>query len=390
MTEIQNTKPKRESTHTEKRTQAERFLKRREGQAVMGQIILPRSDRVRFDEAEKDLIWFYETTGKRSLKEVGWRMKHLRRFFAGWRLVTIGPADTTAYAARRQGEGASAGTINREMALLKRMLRLAYENGKVMRQPVIRMLKEAPPRSGFFEREPFEAVRRHLPEDLQVAVTIAYTYGWRIPSEVMSLKLAQVDLQAGTLRLDPGTTKNDEGRLVYLTPELATLLREQIDRVMSLMHERGAVIPYLFPHFCGRFKGKPRRDFVKAWKSACLAAMLEGKDEEARAKILVAVEHNPRLGLLEKLRHDFRRTAARNLINAGVPERVAMMITGHKTRSIFDRYHIVSPADLQEATRKLAGITTGITATSALASQPLTALKSSPRPGSSTGRVPAF
>ena len=91
-------------------------------------------------------------------------------------------------------------------------------------------------------------MRRRLSDDLRVVVTIAHTYGWRVPSEVLTLDRRQLDLDAGTLRLDPGTTKNDDGRIVYLTPELKALLAAQVARVEGLQRRRGTVIPALFPH----------------------------------------------------------------------------------------------------------------------------------------------
>jgi integrase len=322
----------RESTRTDDKEAAKRTLKTKEGAAASGQPILPRVDRIRYEDVAEDLRTHYKTA-RDDHAVPRWAkaaLAQLDRFFTGWRVATIGPAVATEYVARRQGEGAANATANRELAVLGRMLRLAYEQGKLARLPVIRKLKESAPREGFFERAQYEAVRRRLKPDLQAAVAIAYRFGWRV-QEILGLERRQVDLEAGTLRLDPGTTKNDEGRLVYLTPELGRLLGEQLERVRAVERQTGRIIPFLFPYLSGRRRaGQRRRDFRKAWAKACEKAKVPGR-----------------------LRHDLRRTAVRNLVNAGVPEKVAMTITGHRTRSVFDRYHIVSPADLQAATRRL-------------------------------------
>jgi integrase len=150
-------------------------------------------------------------------------------------------------------------------------------------------------------------------------------------SEVLALGLSQIDLSAGTMRINPGGSKTGEGRIVYLASDVKRMLEEQIERVRSLSRTVGRVISYLFPHFTkGRLQGERIRDFRKSWASACKAVGLSGM-----------------------LRHDLRRTAARNLIRSGVPEVVSMRITGHRTRSVFDRYNIVSPVDLQDAARKM-------------------------------------
>jgi integrase len=149
-------------------------------------------------------------------------------------------------------------------------------------------------RQGFFEREQFAAVRKYLSEDLQVAATVAYTFGWRIQSEVLTLERRQLDLGAETLRLDPGTTKNDDGRLVYLTPELKTLLSAQVERVKALERKLGRIIPYLFPHLpaphvSSRLVGTQRRDFRKAWVTACKLAGVRGANAILTRRVTIAV-----------------------------------------------------------------------------------------------------
>ena len=324
-------RPVRESTGTDKDSEARRFLNERVGRVATGQPILPRTDRVLYDEAARDLREHYRATGRRNLEEAEHRLAHLDRFFTNRRLTAVGPALATQYILLRQAEPAANGTINRELGVLGRMLRLAYRNGKLLRLPVLDKLQEARPRAGFFERAQFEAVWRRLRPDLRVAVGLAYSFGWRVRDEVLTLERRQVDLAAGTIRLDPGSTKNDDGRVVYLTPELAEALTMQMERVKALERTLGRIIPWVFPHLGKQNRGQRIKEFRRAWQTACRRA-----------------------GLAGKIVHDFRRTAARNLVNAGVPERVAMQITGHRTRSVFDRYHIVSPGDLQEASRRLA------------------------------------
>jgi integrase len=318
-----------ESTRSPNEADARRLLDARRGDRARGLPIQPKLDRVRYIDAAQALRQHYQTTGCRDVTEAGWRLAHLDRFFTGRRLASIGPKDAEAYARRRQEAGASNASINRELAVLGRMLRLAYEQGQLARVPKLLRLTEAPPRSGFVDQETFEAIRQHLPEDLQAAVTIAFTFGWR-RDEVLGLQRAQLDLPAGTLRLEPGSTKNDEGRCCYVTPELKRLLGEQLGRVRDLERRLGAVVPHLFPHLGPRFAGTPIRDFRKVWASACRKA-----------------------GVPHLLKHDLRRSAVRILEQAAVPRSVAMKMTGHKTESVYRRYAIVSPADLKAAAARL-------------------------------------
>src|SRR5262249_43628168 len=151
-----------------------------------------------------------------------------------------------------------------------------------------------------------------------------YITGWRIPSEVLTLQWRQVDFAASTLRLDPGSTKNDEGRVFYFTPELRACLEAQRAVTDELQQKKGQVIPLVFHR-----NGRPIRDFRTAWENACRTAGVPGR-----------------------IPHDFRRTAVRNLERAGVSRSVAMKMTGHKTEAVYRRYAIVSEGDLRDAAKK--------------------------------------
>lgn len=312
-----------ESAKTDKYEKARDLLKEREGDVAKGVPFSPSMGRMKFDEAMTDLESEYTVNKRDSLAHLQRRIAlHLKPWFRGRRMTKITAADITAYVQHRQAKGAAAASINRELAILKRAYTLAIRGGKLLHshRPYIAMLAEHNVRTGFFEAEQFTAVTAELPAALRPVATFAYLTGWRVQSEVLPLEWRHVDLQAGVVTLDPGTTKNGEGRTLYLTAALRTLLEARKEAADALK-AKDEITPYVFHR-----NGKRIRYFYTAWRSACENAGCPGK-----------------------LLHDLRRTAVRNYVRAGVPERVAMALSGHKTRAVFDRYDIVSPGDLQAA-----------------------------------------
>ena len=112
----------RESTGTDRESEARRFLKEREGRAATGQPILPRADRVRYEEVAQDLLAHYRTTGCRNLNEAEKRLKHLDAFFASRRIAVLNGAGFSGYVAKRQEERAANGTVNRELSAERRRI----------------------------------------------------------------------------------------------------------------------------------------------------------------------------------------------------------------------------------------------------------------------------
>jgi len=259
------------------------------------------------------------------MKDINRATSAVMGFFGGRPAQSISPADVASYVRMRLDAGYANGTINRELAAVKRAFNLGLHREKVIRKPHIAMLAENNVRQGFFEWQDFGGVRDRLPDYLKPPMTFAYLTGWRGPSEVLTLRWSNIDFDAGTVRLEPGTTKNKEGRDIYMFPELRALLETQREATLTFQRRTGQIVPLVFHN-----EGRRIVNYYKAWHKACREAGLSGK-----------------------LPHDFRRTAVRNMVKAGIPERVAMQMTGHKTRSVFDRYHIVSDSDLKEAAQRL-------------------------------------
>ena len=172
-------------------------------------------------------------------------------------------------------------------------------------------------RSGILSYEQYRAIRDALPSHSRIALVIGYHTGAR-KGEINKIRLDRIDFKAGRIELVRKTTKNKNPRYLPIYGDMGA----ELSMAMSLADP---TCPFLIQE-----KGKRVADFKKSWHTACEKAKVD-----------------------DALFHDLRRTAVTNMIEAGFTEKEAMEISGHKTRSVFDRYHIVSERRLKQLGEKM-------------------------------------
>ena len=295
----------REATDFTNRTDAAEFLKKRISDALGG-----------------------TNNGRKSLGDLKTtRLPRLDAVFGGTKAIDITTTSVERYKTLRLKEKSAPATVNRELASLKRMFRLGLRQGMVATMPYISMLAEHNVRKGFFELDQFQAILKNLPAEYRPLFELAYITGWRMKSELLSRQWRHVDFGGkGWLRIDAGEAKDaTAGREFQFTTWMREALERQRKFISKVEKKTGSVIPWVF---C-RPDGVRIHTFYEPWREAC------------------------KLAGIERIPHDFRRTAVRNLERAGVPRTTAMAMIGHKTESIYRRYSIVDQAMLEMGTSKL-------------------------------------
>jgi integrase len=313
----------RESSSSPREADAKRLLKKRLAEIGQGIFTGSQEERVLMEELLNALEADYQLRDGRALGQFRAHLRPIRQAFGPYRAIDVTEAPIDLYVTNRLAGGKKAATVNRETQLLGQAFRLAVHRRVLTRTPYIRRLPERNVRQGFFDRAEFEAVVAHLPDYLKDFARFGYLSGWR-KGEIARLEWRDVDRHAQVIRLRPEVSKTHDGRVLVLDGELWALIERRWVVQGLATPEGDRLVRWVFHR-----KGYPIGDIRKAWKTACRKA-----------------------GVPDRLFHDLRRTSVRNMVRAGVPERVAMEVSGHRTRNIFDRYNIVNEEDLREAIRR--------------------------------------
>lgn len=275
-----------------------------------------------------DALERHLTLKGRSVRSFASHIKAMRKHFGLMRAVDLTAAGIERYQAAEcaAAKPRAMATLNREVEVLRMAFRLAHRQDRLSRLPHFPMLPEENVRQGFVELATFDKVATALPCDLADAARFAYLTGWR-RGQVGKLGWQHVD-QTNRLLAVPGSlTKNGAPQTIPLAGELWEIIERRRAR-REIARKDGST--FLSPHLFHRGDGLQLGDFRKAWANACSAAGVPGL-----------------------LFHDLRRSAARNLVRAGVDRDVARKITGHKTESMFARYNVTDTRDQVEAFKRV-------------------------------------
>ena len=296
-----------------------------------GSYMTPQERRSTVDELLDDLVTHLRNRGARSVDKLVSHLKPIREFFGFLRVTEVTTKLAAVYTQERLSLGRAPATVNRELEGLKRAFSFAAKQTppRVSSVPYVPLLKAENARQGFLNRADFEAVKANIPDaDVRDFVEWGFWTGMR-KGEIAKLTWDMLDRETWTLRLHARAAKTGKGRALTL----AGPVREIIERRDAA---RRLDCPLIFHRKLKGKLGQPVKEFRKMWNAACRAANI-----------------NPgRAGLTF---HDTRRTAVRNMRKAGIHETVAMSTSGHRTRSMFDRYNIVDGDDQREAFTRLDG-----------------------------------
>jgi integrase len=304
---------------------ARKLLKLRLGESGTVKLLPSDVAKTTFTDLKKIITDDYANNERESADQLKIVLKRLDDGFAGMKATDITAHRINAYQAEQKKAGYANGTINREMAALKRMFRLGLQLGVVASVPHIQMLQEDNVRAGFFEPGEFRLFLASLPSALKPLFRVAYITGWRVKSELLTRQWRHLDFVHNKLRIDPGEDKNKAGREFPFTLELRRILQEQRKGADRIQKQRNVIVTNVF--FWD--DGSPILSYRAGWDAAVEASGVN------------------------RIPHDLRRTAVRNLEIAGVPRTAAMKMVGHKTESMYRRYAIQDEAMMQSAAEKL-------------------------------------
>ena len=301
----------RESSHSEDKEKAQQLLHKRLGEIATDRYSDVAVQKVTINDLIDLVVEDYRFRKLRSFDEVVWKAdKNVRPAIGKQLALRFGESDVKRYVEGRRQTGASDATINRELAIIRRGFTLGFRAQLVVRPPYIPMLEEDNVRQGFLEPVQYGKLLEALPERLKALFVCAYHVGTR-KGELRKLQWPQVDFEAAQIKLAGKQTKTKKARTLPIYGDMEAWLLFQY-------RNRAPDCPWVF-----YYHGRPVGEHLIGWHEACEAAGVPGL-----------------------LFHDLRRSAVRNMKRAGNPDKAVMEISGHKTRSVFDRYDIISDEDI--------------------------------------------